>query len=188
MSKITGLLDPEARATIDAVFAKWAAPGMCNPEDESPCVDGEPTEQVTQTDTRSQSQRNHDALKAMAARCWPRVNWAHQTARLQGAAHCALRHRPRMHPPGLYRTGVLVPSPPRRKGLGRWRSEQHYRGNAGLRPRQSDGHRIRLDNPKRRDGRTEWIPPPHLDTGQTRVNDYHHQERYLLPEDDEDPG
>ncbi len=27
---------------------------------------------------------------------------------------------------------------------------------------------------KRADGRTEWIPPPHLDTGQSRVNDYHH--------------
>ena len=27
---------------------------------------------------------------------------------------------------------------------------------------------------KRKDGRTEWIPPPHLDSGQSRVNDYHH--------------
>ena len=33
---------------------------------------------------------------------------------------------------------------------------------------------------KRKDGRTEWIPPPHLDSGQTRVNDYHHPERYLV--------
>jgi Domain of unknown function (DUF222) len=40
MSTISGLLDPEARATIDAVLAKWAAPGMCNPDDEHPCVDG----------------------------------------------------------------------------------------------------------------------------------------------------
>jgi hypothetical protein len=39
---------------------------------------------------------------------------------------------------------------------------------------------------KRRDGRTEWIPPPHLDTGQTRVNNYHHPEKYLLPEDEDD--
>jgi hypothetical protein len=39
---------------------------------------------------------------------------------------------------------------------------------------------------KRKDGRTEWIPPPHLDTGQSRVNDYHHPEKYLRPED-EDP-
>jgi hypothetical protein len=32
---------------------------------------------------------------------------------------------------------------------------------------------------------TEWIPP-HLDTGQTRVNDYHHPEKYLVPEDEDD--
>jgi len=34
---------------------------------------------------------------------------------------------------------------------------------------------------KRKDGRTEWIPPPHLDSGQSRVNNYHHPENYLLP-------
>ena len=42
---------------------------------------------------------------------------------------------------------------------------------------------------KRKDGRTEWIPPPNLDTGQARVNNYHHPERYLMPDDnDEDDG
>jgi hypothetical protein len=36
---------------------------------------------------------------------------------------------------------------------------------------------------------TEWLPPPDLDTGQHRVNGYHHPERYLLPEDkDNDKG
>ena len=39
---------------------------------------------------------------------------------------------------------------------------------------------------RRKDGRTEWIPPPHLDTGQTRVNDYHHPENYLAEPDNED--
>jgi hypothetical protein len=39
---------------------------------------------------------------------------------------------------------------------------------------------------KRKDGRTEWIPPPHLDSGQSRVNDYHHPENYLLPDEDDD--
>ena len=38
---------------------------------------------------------------------------------------------------------------------------------------------------KRKDGRTEWIPPPHLDSGQSRVNDYHHPENLLLPKGDE---
>jgi hypothetical protein len=65
MSPISGLLDPEARATLDAVFAKLAAPGMCNPDDDTPCVDGEPSEEAIQGDQRSPGQRNHDALKAM---------------------------------------------------------------------------------------------------------------------------
>jgi hypothetical protein len=65
MSKVHGLLDPEARATIEAVFAKWAAPGACNPDDETPCVDGEPSDEAVHGDMRSQGQRNHDALKAM---------------------------------------------------------------------------------------------------------------------------
>ena len=54
-----------ARATLDAVLAKLAAPGMCNPDDEAPCVDGEPTDAAVQGDARSPGQRNHDALKAM---------------------------------------------------------------------------------------------------------------------------
>ena len=65
MSRIHGLLDPEARATIDVVFAKLAAPGAFNHDDESPCVDGEPSEEAVQGDTRSQGQRNHDALNTI---------------------------------------------------------------------------------------------------------------------------
>jgi hypothetical protein len=38
---------------------------------------------------------------------------------------------------------------------------------------------------RRSDGRTEWIPPSDLDTGQTRVNDIHHPERLLAPRDDD---
>jgi Domain of unknown function (DUF222) len=64
MSLITGYLTPEARATIDAVFAKLAAPGMCNPEDETACVEGSLSEEAIEHDTRSAAQRNHDALNA----------------------------------------------------------------------------------------------------------------------------
>jgi hypothetical protein len=32
-----------------------------------------------------------------------------------------------------------------------------------------------------RNGIAEWIPPPQLDTGQTRINYHHHPER-LLPD------
>ena len=65
MSKITGWLTPEARASLDAVLSKWAAPAMCNPADESPTVDGRPSEQAINSDMRSPAQRNHDALAAM---------------------------------------------------------------------------------------------------------------------------
>ena len=64
MSPITGYLTPEARATLDAVFAKLAAPGMCNPFDQEPVVDGTPSQDAIDGDTRSCAQRNHDALNA----------------------------------------------------------------------------------------------------------------------------
>ena len=64
MSPIRGYLTPEARATIDAVFAKLAAPGMCNPEEVEPCVSGTASQAAIQGDTRSAAQRNHDALVA----------------------------------------------------------------------------------------------------------------------------
>ncbi len=36
-------------------------------------------------------------------------------------------------------------------------------------------------------GDTEWIPPPHLDRGQPRINTFHHPEKLLLQDDDEAP-
>jgi hypothetical protein len=64
MSPVRGWLIPEAPATWEAVLAKLAAPGMCNPEDHAPVVDGPPDEEAIQRDTRSASQRNHDGLAA----------------------------------------------------------------------------------------------------------------------------
>jgi hypothetical protein len=64
MSELRGLLTPEARATLEAVLAKLAAPGMCNPLDDTPCVDGAPTQDAIERDPRSASQRNHDGLLA----------------------------------------------------------------------------------------------------------------------------
>ncbi|MCT7371248.1 HNH endonuclease signature motif containing protein [Mycolicibacterium llatzerense] len=65
MSKVEGWLDPEARATLEAVQAKLGAPGMCNPADPTPCQSGTPTQAQIDNDTRSADQRNHDALAAM---------------------------------------------------------------------------------------------------------------------------
>jgi hypothetical protein len=65
MTSITGWLDPEARATLDAALAKLAAPGMCNPDDDTPCLDGTPSQAAIDADRRSAGQRNHDALNAL---------------------------------------------------------------------------------------------------------------------------
>ncbi|VAZ84597.1 hypothetical protein LAUMK42_03420 [Mycobacterium persicum] len=64
MSALRGLITPELRATLEAVLAKLAAPGMCNPDDEQPAVDGAPLEEAIQHDTRSAAQRHHDGLTA----------------------------------------------------------------------------------------------------------------------------
>ena len=57
---------PALRAELDALFAKLAAPGMCNPSDQSPLVDCESTPEQADADQRTVSQRQHDALSAMA--------------------------------------------------------------------------------------------------------------------------
>lgn len=64
MSRLSGYVTPELRATIEAVWAKLAAPGMCNPEQKAPCVNGAPSKEQARRDTRSCPQRNHDALNA----------------------------------------------------------------------------------------------------------------------------
>ncbi len=64
MSRISGYLTPELRATIEPVLAKLAAPGACNPDDEKPVVDETPDADAVRRDRRSLAQRNHDGLLA----------------------------------------------------------------------------------------------------------------------------
>ncbi|GAA4292930.1 hypothetical protein GCM10023161_40740 [Mycobacterium paraffinicum] len=64
MSQLRAMITPELRASLEAVLAKLAAPGMCNPLDDSPCVDGAPSQDAIDRDTRSTAQRNHDGLLA----------------------------------------------------------------------------------------------------------------------------
>ncbi len=104
MSDIRGRLDPEARAALDAVLAKWAAPGMANPDDENPCVDGDPSPAAVTGDARSSGQRNHDALNAgyeiLRCRLGSRRAWAVHGPnppppnRLQNPALATLCRRP----------------------------------------------------------------------------------------------
>jgi hypothetical protein len=56
---------PELRANLDAWLARFAAPGMCNPDDEVACTDGVPSEESASRDLRSTAQRQHDAINAI---------------------------------------------------------------------------------------------------------------------------
>ncbi len=62
---LTATLDPEAIAVWEPLFAKFAAPGMCNPADEQPCTLGTPTQAQIDHDYRTQAQRQHDAMIAV---------------------------------------------------------------------------------------------------------------------------
>jgi hypothetical protein len=250
MSRIHGLLDPEARATIDAVFAKLAAPGVCNPEDEAPCVDGEPSEEAAH-DMRSQGQRNHDALKAMGRSVLasgelgkhnglPATVIVSTTLQdLESAAGVAVTGGGSLLPmPDVIRLAsqshhyLVIYDAHTREPLycgrakrfatpgqrivlhaldrgctrpgctapGYWSQVHHVEGWVAA-DGETNINKLTLacgpDNRmveeggwttrKRKDGRTEWIPPPHLDTGQSRVNDYHHPEKYLVDPENEDP-
>ena len=61
---VKGYLTPEAWAIYEAIFAKRAAPGMCNPDDAQPCMSGTPSQAQIDNDHRSLAQRQHDALVA----------------------------------------------------------------------------------------------------------------------------
>ncbi|MFG1781573.1 DUF222 domain-containing protein [Rhodococcus oryzae] len=71
MTPISGHLDPETRALLDPILAKWARPGMNNPDDpesptgstEHPTVDHDKLAAAAGRDTRTAAQRNHDAFK-----------------------------------------------------------------------------------------------------------------------------
>lgn len=251
MSKINGLLDPEARATLDAVLAKLAAPGMCNPADENPCVDGEPSQEHQVGDMRSQGQRNHDALTAMGRALLasgelgqhnglPATIIVSTTLKeLQSGAGFAVTGGGTLLPMAdvirlasqshhylvvyeghseipmylgrakrLATPGQRIVLHARDRGCtkpgcsapGYWTQVHHAAkdwadgGNTDItdltlacgpdnRLVEEGGWSTRT----RADGRIEWLPPPHLDTGQTRVNNYHHPEKYLRREDDEGP-
>ncbi len=65
MIDLVGTLTPEAWAVLEVIFAKYAAPGMCNPADPEPCTAGTPTQAQIDNDQRSLAQRQHDALVAV---------------------------------------------------------------------------------------------------------------------------
>lgn len=64
MVDLRATLTPEAWAVWEAIFARYAAPGMCNPDDPEPCTSGTPTQAQIDNDHRSLAQRQHDAMLA----------------------------------------------------------------------------------------------------------------------------
>jgi Domain of unknown function (DUF222) len=250
MSRISGYLNPEMRATLDAVRAKLAAPGMCNPDDEAPVIDGDPGEDTRRRDTRSEAQRNHDGLLAgLRALLMSGKLGQHNglptsiivtttlkdleaaagrglTAggsllpmsdliRMAGHAHHYLAIFDKGKPLALYHTKRLA-SPAQRimlyakdRGCTRpgctvpayWTQVHHPEGWAAT--HRTDINQLALAcGPDNRlaekgwttrtnaRGDTEWIPPPHLDYGQPRINTFHHPEKLMKPDDDEEeePG
>ena len=247
MSRISGLLTPEARAALEASLAKLAAPGMCNPDDDIPVVDGEPSEDIRRRDLRSEPQRNHDGLVAglrglLASGDLGRHNGLpasivvttslkdleaaagtgltaggtllpmsdvirmarhahHYLAVFEHGKALALYHAKRLASPGqrivLYAKdrGCTHPGcdvPP-------YRCEVHHiepwatthrtdidkltLGCGSHHPLAEQGWTTR----KNTHGDTEWIPPAHLDHGQPRTNSFHHPEKLLKQDDDDDP-
>ena len=62
MTAASANFTPEAWAVWEVIFAKYAAPGMCNPADEQPCTSGTPTQAQIDHDDRTLAQRQHDAM------------------------------------------------------------------------------------------------------------------------------
>ncbi|MEH3142307.1 MAG: HNH endonuclease signature motif containing protein [Mycobacterium kyogaense] len=250
MSRLTGWLTPEARAHYEAIQAKLAAPGMCNPDDEKPCVEGEPADEQRRSDTRSVAQRNHDAWLAVGRMALSSGELGSHNGlpvtvivsttlqelekgagvavtgggsllpmadliRMAAHAHhyLAVFDRHTNQPLYLGRSKRLA-SPAQRIMLhssargctrpgcsvpGYWTQVHHIDDwktggptditNLTLacgpdnRMVEQTGWPTRINSR----GQTEWVPPPNLDTGGRRTNGYHHPERHLLPEDDDDP-
>jgi hypothetical protein len=247
MVPVRGRLTPEAAATLEPVFEKLAAPGMCNPADDAPQVDGEPDPDKARTDTRTVGQRNHDALVAMGRALLA----CGELGQLKGlpatiVVRADLKDLEKGIGHGVTAGGTLLPmsdvlrlashayhylvifdgkgiplhlgrarrtaSPGQRIVLlsqhggctmpgctaSGYRSQVHHANKDW-----KDGGETNIEDltlacgPDNRmvdttgwttrnrpeDGVTEWIPPPELDCGQTRINNYHHPERILAPDD-----
>ncbi len=245
MTQLKGWLTPAARAALEAVLAKLAAPGMANPYDPEPVLDGAPTQEAIDRDTRSAAQRNHDAVHTgarallacgqlgqhnglpasiIATTTLQELEAGAGTALTGGGtllpmsdvialarhAHHYLAIFDHGNAIGLYHTKRLA-SPGQRivlyakdRGCSHpgcdvpgYLCEVHHVTDYAT-SRTTDINQLtfacathhRLIKPggwttrQHRNGRTQWLPPPHLDRGQPRTNIIHHPERLLGDEHD----
>ena len=238
---------PELRANLDAWLARFAAPGMCNPDDQTPCVDGEPNQECTSRDLRSHAQRQHDALNALVrgqlgdpklgvhnglpvtvivSTTLQELTSGAGRAVTGGGTLLPMRDLIRMASHAYHYLAVFdehssrplylgrsrrVASPDQRIVLyakdrgcthpgcdvpGYWSEVHHVDEWAAGGLTDADkltfacppNHKLVEEGWRTRklpNGRTEWIPPPHLDRG-ARTNDYHHPERLFDDHEDDD--
>ncbi|BBY10271.1 hypothetical protein MMARJ_10110 [Mycobacterium marseillense] len=248
MSALRGLITPELRATLEAVEAKLGAPGMCNPGDQTPCVDGTPSQAAIDADTRSRAQRGHDALlAALRALLASGKLGQHNGLPASIIVTTTLQELEAAAGRGLTGGGTILPMS---DVIRLDRHANHYlaifdKGNAlalyHTKRLASPGQRIvlyamargctapgcgtkgyycevhhvtdyskchttdindltfacgphhRMLQPggwstrKNAKGDTEWKPPPEFDRGQPHTNTYHHPERNLNYDQDDDP-
>ncbi|WNG89141.1 HNH endonuclease signature motif containing protein [Mycobacterium sp. ITM-2016-00317] len=252
MTDLSVTLTPEAWAVWEAIFAKFAAPGMCNPDDPEPCTSGTPSQAQIDNDQRSLAQRQHDAMVAagrialmsgdlgqlnglpvsviirttlqdlesragVGTTGGGTVMPIAEVIRMAGHAnhYLAVFDRATGSALDLFRARRTATAAQRimliaRDGgctkpcctVGAYGSQVHHvvadwakGGNTNV---DELGLACGPDNRSVDDNggwttrmndrcEVEWIPPPHLDTGQTRTNNYHRPERLLRPPDDPEP-
>ncbi len=244
------IASPELRANLDVWLARFAAPGMCNPDDQTPCVDGEPTDEAAGGDLRTPAQRQHDALNALVrshlgdpklgvhnglpvtvivSTTLQELTSGTGRAVTGGGTLLPMRDVIRMASHAYHYLAVFdehssrplylgrtrrVASPDQRVVLyakdrgcthpgcdvpGYWCEVHHVDDWAAGGLTDADkltfackpNHKLVDEGWRTRklpDGRTEWIPPAHLDRGQPRTNPHHHPERFFRDGDDEEPG
>jgi hypothetical protein len=248
MSKLTGWIDPQARATFEPILAKLAAPGMANPDDDTPCTSGTPSQAQIDSDSRSVGQRTHDAFTAIGRSVLSSGELGQHhglpvtiivsttlqelesgrgsavtgggsllpmadVIRMASHAHHYLAIFDEHTNEALYlgRSKRIAPAAHRIVLLSLYRGctfpgctvpgygtqvhhiDAYWAKNNGQTNIDEEVLACGPDNRLAEDGWTvhirngnaEWIPPPELDTGQARVNFFHHPERLLADPDDD---
>ena len=248
MTDLKVVMTPEAWAVFEVLFARYAAPGMCNPDDPEPCTSGTPSQAQIDNDHRSLAQRQHDALLAIGRIALMSGDLGHLNGLpvsviirttlqdlesragigvtgggtrlpiadvLRMAAHAhhylAVFDRATGSALDLFRA-KRVASPAQRIMLiardggctkpgctvGAYGAQVHHATQdwaaGGLTNVDHLGLACPPDNRSVKQGGwstamtdrhdVEWTPPPHLDTGQTRINTHHRPEILLRPHHD----